>query len=636
MRWKYILGVLLLWCTTGWGITFSLPDTSMTLPDYSLVTLPIYIDVDPGEGVRSMEIELDAPNNWEMTAVTTGGSLSESWGADVAWECQDDGMLIAVASDDAMAGIGVLCYFSAMVHESGNLRFLNALANEGAISVITNNGYFTRQNPPVLTLYPGGDYSLLIGDDLDYDISGSSAPPIAWTVENPLTGEVTTDGVFTALAQGLNRVHAEDAAGTAGSGGLLTIHTFRLSVENAYFTAGEEFVVSLNLDNPANAPFTSYEFALEWNVDNRFTFQGLETAGTLSGGWTELFTQTGDNRVLVASSSSDGTAINGAGTLVQLRFSSTTGTGYNALLSLNEVHLDEDYWLLTENGYAYCTGSNAFTITPNTMHLKRGETGGFGYSGTPNGTLDWYVIDPIVGSINNSGLFTALGGGATRVFAVDDLGERDTTGIISVYDLDVWLYNQLAQPEEVIRIPVYTDSVNLDEVISFEFTLEYDPGIITFLDVDNAFTLTESWSDIVTRTDGDELLVGGAGAPITSSGPILIYLVFEVDPLSYPGQVSPLTFTDFLYNEGQPVTEWSNAQLTVIPEPVHLYIHLSGNNAVLDWGAFFGAAYYNVYRSTEPYSGFVKVAETTSLTWTDSGAATTWPQRFYYVTAEVP
>lgn len=70
---------------------------------------------------------------------------------------------------------------------------------------------------------------------------------------------------------------------------------------------------------------------------------------------------------------------------------------------------------------------------------------------------------------------------------------------------------------------------------------------------------------------------------------------------------------------------------TVVVTPV-LVIKRSGDNILLIWQADSAHIPFHVYRSDTPVGGFTEIAQTDSLNYSDLGAVTAFPKKFYYVT----
>ena len=97
-------------------------------------------------------------------------------------------------------------------------------------------------------------------------------------------------------------------------------------------------------------------------------------------------------------------------------------------------------------------------------------------------------------------------------------------------------------------ITVTVTDVTGEGITSYEFTLTYDPAILSITGVDTTGTVSGVANPVInTTTPGQIVVVLASAQPLTGSGP-LIHL--NVDLLS--AGVSTLTFTEFTFNEGNP------------------------------------------------------------------------------------
>ncbi len=638
MRWKHYLLLLLLLPLSGLrAATLWMPDTTITAVDGTLVGIPIYVDFDIGEDIHSFELELDFPNNWQVVGVDLTGSLISFWGAALEYNPDGDGITLAVASDPPMAGDDILLHVEALIDGNGWMSFVSVLMNEGAVVPVTTNGYFTQVQPPTLTVIPTSAIELVVGEMQDYDISGGSTPPITWDVENPATGMVDMDGLFTATAQGTNRVLAEDAVGVTGSGGAITIYSFRMYPGSASAVAGENLILPIELENPQGFSFSSFEFEL--NLGNaRLELNDVIVTGSLCESWASYYGGPfNDGYIIqVVAAADEAEAITGEGTLIFLELTSTAGNALNTSPYFNSVYLDEEYAILTLAGSIHLDATNSFYVTPNTGLVKRGATLQFSVVGTPNGPVTWSTLNPAVGTIDGSGLFLGVAGGTTQVAAVDPLFVGDTTGDIDVYDVDSGFGDVFGVAGEEVLVPVLTDPLDGDAVLSWELEATFDPDLLDFIGFETSGTICETWSEVYWVLEGNNLTAAAAGPEITSPGTTLVYLRFMINPIADVGETGYVNFASLLYNEGSPVVQTYNGSVTVTIAPLALAITVVANDVYLDWSDDPIVLYYHVYRSTEPYTGFVEIATTPDGNYVDVSAPLTEPWLFYYVTAELP
>lgn len=110
-------------------------------------------------------------------------------------------------------------------------------------------------------------------------------------------------------------------------------------------------------------------------------------------------------------------------------------------------------------------------------------------------------------------------------------------------------------------VPITTDDLTGRGVISYDFTLNYDPSVVTPISVNNAGTLS-SGMDITYNNTSGSLIVGAAGTvPLSGSGTLLTVTFISTSGI---GTTSPLNFQSFMYNEGVPCSNATNGTVTVI------------------------------------------------------------------------
>lgn len=124
-------------------------------------------------------------------------------------------------------------------------------------------------------------------------------------------------------------------------------------------------------------------------------------------------------------------------------------------------------------------------------------------------------------------------------------------------------------PGNQITIPVLLpNSVSGQAIIAYEFRLTFAPTVLTFANVTTAGTLSEGWTlTINSNTPGAVQVVAFNTTPLAGSGP-LVDLVFNV--VGPRGATSALTWTDFVFNEGEPAVQPRDGFFAGAPVPVTL------------------------------------------------------------------
>ena len=115
-----------------------------------------------------------------------------------------------------------------------------------------------------------------------------------------------------------------------------------------------------------------------------------------------------------------------------------------------------------------------------------------------------------------------------------------------------------------IKIINYTEDLN---VISFQFTIDYDSEILSAKGVLKENTLTEDWEIYTDVSDGKKISVRGINInPLKYGKDILIYLLFDVNENVEVGEISSFVFTEFKVNSDIEDIVKENGRFQVIKE----------------------------------------------------------------------
>lgn len=101
------------------------------------------------------------------------------------------------------------------------------------------------------------------------------------------------------------------------------------------------------------------------------------------------------------------------------------------------------------------------------------------------------------------------------------------------------------------------------EVISFQFTLTYDPAVLQYVGIAKENTLSAAWEVIGNSAALGIVHVVGYGTPALSGAGVLVKLRFTVTVGAAAD--SALALSDFIFNEGEPSVVISNGHFMLIP-----------------------------------------------------------------------
>ena len=284
----------------------------------------------------------------------------------------------------------------------------------------------------------------------------TSSSPINFTVvfSEPVTGFTSSDvtvggtaGATTVMVTGSGATYNVAVSGMTGSGTVTAsvVDNAANAVSNSapsmaststdnsvtYFTCNNvsiptgmtvlpntQFLVPINVDDTSGRGILAFDFTLNYN-SAVVSLIDVETTGTLSNGW-----------VITTNSSTPGTLVvsgfnisplSGAGTLLNVRFSSIGAIGTSSTLNLPSFAFNEGVpCVMTSNGNVsiisgtisgLITYANALTTTP-----------------VPNVTLNAAGSIPVSGSTNGSGMYS-LSGFGTGAYTVTPSKTGQANGI---------------------------------------------------------------------------------------------------------------------------------------------------------------------------------------------------------------
>ena len=124
-------------------------------------------------------------------------------------------------------------------------------------------------------------------------------------------------------------------------------------------------------------------------------------------------------------------------------------------------------------------------------------------------------------------------------------------------------------PGTQVTIPIAVPtSVTGLGIIAYDFRLTFDSAVLSLVSVSSVGTLSAGWSVTPNTSTAGVLQVAAFNtAPLTGSGPLL-NLVFNV--VGARGTSTPLTWTSFLFNEGEPAVQTQNGLFAGVPLAITL------------------------------------------------------------------
>lgn len=120
---------------------------------------------------------------------------------------------------------------------------------------------------------------------------------------------------------------------------------------------------------------------------------------------------------------------------------------------------------------------------------------------------------------------------------------------------------------QFVDVTISTTDISGRGVVAYQFALNYTGTLVSATDVLEAGTLSAPWGDATLNVTSGRIAVSHAGtAPLSGSGSLVV-LRFLVNPGATSTASSPLTFSDFVFNEGVPIDTTANGTITIPASP---------------------------------------------------------------------
>ena len=286
------------------------------------MALPVYVTTLNGLNITSGQLRLAfntaqwIPQGFIQTGTLTAGMPQFVWQADA------NGVTVSFGGTTALSGSGILFYLQlrASTATSGYVYCTpqNVLFNETLLAV-TQTAYLNIIARPAIAVTPSSAFTLMTGDSVHFVASGGFSPYV-WSVTNPATAAIKSDGWLKARRGGTVVVTATDSVGGTGSSGIVSVYDFRLTVPDTTFLG--KGTVQYPVRVTANdTGYSSFQFVLSYPTTNFVKLVGIITNGTLSDGWS-VFTSPlpATNGNVTFAGASSGARIYSGGVLLFLTF----------------------------------------------------------------------------------------------------------------------------------------------------------------------------------------------------------------------------------------------------------------------------------------------------------------------------
>jgi hypothetical protein len=257
--------------------------------------------------------------------------------------------------------------------------------------------------------------------------------------------------------------------------------------------------------------------------------------------------------------------LNGTGVLCYVQFAAGANAG-GAVVTVANAIFNETLPAKATNGTITILALPAITVLPDIVTLLAGATQTFTVSGTPVLPLTWSLTDSSVGTINSSGLFTAVHGGTTQVRAQDNVGATDLNTLVDVYDFRATAATISVMPGGYVNLPIYADrKVGTLGIRSVQYELSWTGPYVTSV-ASTSFGLIAGWSpNLIATTPTSNLwrLVAASAQPLANTDSVLHRVRFNIAASAPVGTNIPITLVSFLCNEGAPRVLKTNGVIQV-------------------------------------------------------------------------
>jgi hypothetical protein len=267
---------------------------------------------------------------------------------------------VALAGANSLGGPGVLTYLKFVIDPIGFsttpvLYPANALFNEIYPS-INVNGSVSISVLSTITVSPN-TATIVDGDQLQFNISGTTTPPVTWAVTNPTVASIDATGKLTALASGVTQVRATDNLGRTDITDIITICDLYLNAPTQSVFYTQPVAVAIQPDRRLTGlGIYGYELILTFDPAKVFV-TGVSTAGTATASWgTPVYNASIPGQVVVVHAGAS--PLSGTLPLVKILFQSlVSANGSTTTLTISKILFNEgDPCALVRAGSLVVTG----------------------------------------------------------------------------------------------------------------------------------------------------------------------------------------------------------------------------------------------------------------------------------------
>ncbi|MDH3216627.1 MAG: Ig-like domain-containing protein, partial [Candidatus Krumholzibacteria bacterium] len=297
--------------------------------------------------------------------------------------------------DVSMAGTTVLSGPGTLVY----LRFLITGGN-GTYGLIPTEGMFNEIYPPkhytgsiAITAFPvlnvtPNTQTIVVGDNLQFYVSGSTTPPLTWGVTNMGVANISGTGLLTATAKGQTRVSVVDNVGGTDTTDAITIcDLYVVAPAQALWPTPTDVPISPDRSVTGMGIY-GYELRLSFDPA-KVAVTGVNTTGCSTAPWgTPVYNAGISGQVIVVHAGA--TPLSGSLPLVNITFQVlVTGVSASALTITKILFNEGDPCALVVNG-SLSIPTAVSDQTPRAIDLEQNVPNPF----NPTTTIGYTIADP--------------------------------------------------------------------------------------------------------------------------------------------------------------------------------------------------------------------------------------------------
>ncbi|HNW52840.1 MAG TPA: cohesin domain-containing protein, partial [Bacteroidales bacterium] len=440
----------------------------------------------------------------ECLGVSPAGTILSAWGAPTVNTQTAGKITVAGAGSSPLSGSGDMFRIKFRATRGGGTYVENIASisylNEGSPSLSVKSSYILCNSRSYPDIYPD-NYTLYVGDELQMNVSGGTAPYV-YKVVDTAVALISAGSKVRAKGPGTTQVFVTDSKGEISyTTGVIDVRAIKLRVVHSAAWPGENFLVPVRIEiAPGTKVFAgSFELGFSGNI------QGISSSAQQGDFQVSVQNKAYPNVMKVSFASSSG--ITASGILCYLGFKAVnSGMQY---VNINSALFNESLLAITYNENAEIYSLPTLTITPNGANMMWGSTQKITVgNGTP--PLTYQTSDTTIATIDALGNLYGKTGGKVKVKVTDSHGATQTSNDFLFYHNQFAVTNTDGVLDKDTRVPITTTLLPPGKaVFAFTGTITYNTTYLEFVRIDpvNAGMIVEG-----VNNNGSVNVVGASGS----------------------------------------------------------------------------------------------------------------------------